>query len=88
MLSALHVHPNSYFLDVLGNIGMWTLAAAAANHQSITPGMSFMDIKDIFQLHIGSIFFVCKSVKELQVPLTGRVLIENGAVLPSTTSSY
>ena len=36
MLSALRVHPNSYFLDVGGNIGMWTLAAAAANHQTFT----------------------------------------------------
>jgi len=36
MLSALSAHPNSYFLDVGGNIGMWTLAAAAANHQTFT----------------------------------------------------
>jgi FkbM family methyltransferase len=36
MLSALNKYPNSYFLDIGGNIGMWTLSAAAAKKQTFT----------------------------------------------------
>lgn len=36
MLDALSSHYDSYFLDVGGNIGMWTLAAAAAKKQTFT----------------------------------------------------
>ncbi len=36
MLSALSLHPNSYFLDIGGNIGMWTLAAANAQFETFT----------------------------------------------------
>lgn len=36
MLAALDKYPNSYFLDVGGNIGMWTLSAAAAGKQTFT----------------------------------------------------
>jgi hypothetical protein len=33
---ALSQYQNSYFLDIGGNIGMWSLAAAAANYQTVT----------------------------------------------------
>jgi len=36
MLTALSQYPGSYFLDVGGNIGMWSLAAAAANKETFT----------------------------------------------------
>ncbi len=36
MLKALSKYHNSYFLDIGGNIGMWSLTAAAANHQTFT----------------------------------------------------
>lgn len=36
MLDALSTHQDSYFLDIGGNIGMWTLSAAAANRQTFT----------------------------------------------------
>jgi len=36
MLEALEAHPRSYFLDVGGNIGMWTLTAAAAGIPTVT----------------------------------------------------
>ena len=36
MISALKRHENSYFLDIGGNIGMWSLSAAAANYQTVT----------------------------------------------------
>jgi len=36
MLDALSTHPDSYLLDIGGNIGMWTLSAAAANRQTFT----------------------------------------------------
>jgi FkbM family methyltransferase len=36
LINALDHYSGSYFLDVGGNIGMWTLSAAAANHPSIT----------------------------------------------------
>ena len=36
MLRALSSHPDSYFLDIGGNIGMWSLTAAAANYESFT----------------------------------------------------
>eukprot|EP00536_Pseudo-nitzschia_multiseries_P011234 jgi/Psemu1/205269/e_gw1.372.27.1 len=36
MLEALEKYENSYFLDVGGNIGMWTLSAAAAGKQTFT----------------------------------------------------
>ena len=34
MLKALSKYDDSYFLDIGGNIGMWSLTAAAANHQT------------------------------------------------------
>lgn len=34
MLTALSLYPESYFLDIGGNIGMWSLTAAAANHDA------------------------------------------------------
>jgi FkbM family methyltransferase len=36
MLGALDKYSNSYFLDIGGNIGMWTLSAAAAKKQTFT----------------------------------------------------
>ncbi|KAL7435830.1 hypothetical protein ACHAXM_004873 [Skeletonema potamos] len=33
---ALSQYQNSYFLDIGGNIGMWSLSAAAANYQTVT----------------------------------------------------
>mmetsp|Transcript_34473 Transcript_34473/g.61997 ORF Transcript_34473/g.61997 Transcript_34473/m.61997 type:complete len:390 (-) Transcript_34473:72-1241(-) len=36
MLSAFSKYPDSYLLDIGGNIGMWSLVAAAANHQTFT----------------------------------------------------
>ena len=33
MLSALSQYDNSYFLDIGGNIGMWSLTAAAASYE-------------------------------------------------------
>jgi FkbM family methyltransferase len=36
MLKALSTYHDSYFLDIGGNIGMWSLTAAAANHQTFT----------------------------------------------------
>jgi len=36
MLHALSTYPDSYFLDVGGNIGMWTLAAANAQKETFT----------------------------------------------------
>ena len=33
---ALSQYKNSYFLDIGGNIGMWSLSAAAANYQTVT----------------------------------------------------
>mmetsp|Transcript_3699 Transcript_3699/g.6757 ORF Transcript_3699/g.6757 Transcript_3699/m.6757 type:complete len:284 (-) Transcript_3699:9-860(-) len=36
MLKALSKYDDSYFLDIGGNIGMWSLTAAAANHQTFT----------------------------------------------------
>ena len=36
MLKALSSYHDSYFLDIGGNIGMWSLTAAAANHQTFT----------------------------------------------------
>lgn len=33
---ALAQYQNSYFLDIGGNIGMWSLSAAAANYQTVT----------------------------------------------------
>jgi FkbM family methyltransferase len=36
MLGALDKYPNSYFIDIGGNIGMWTLSAAAAKKQTFT----------------------------------------------------
>lgn len=36
MLAALSKYPDSYFLDIGGNIGMWSLAAAAANKETFT----------------------------------------------------
>ena len=36
MLKALSQYPNSYFLDIGGNIGMWTITAAMANHLTFT----------------------------------------------------
>jgi len=36
MLQALSQYPNSYFLDIGGNIGMWTITAAMSNHLTFT----------------------------------------------------
>ncbi|KAL7535617.1 hypothetical protein ACHAXR_006608 [Thalassiosira sp. AJA248-18] len=36
LLNALSKYPDSYLLDIGGNIGMWSLAAAAANHDTFT----------------------------------------------------
>ncbi len=36
MPKALLSYHDSYFLDIGGNIGMWSLTAAAANHQTFT----------------------------------------------------
>ena len=36
MISALKRHEDSYFLDIGGNIGMWSLSAAAAKYQTVT----------------------------------------------------
>ena len=36
MLKALLSYHDSYFLDIGGNIGMWSLTAAVANHQTFT----------------------------------------------------
>lgn len=36
MLNALSSYPDAYFLDIGGNIGMWTLVAATANYQTFT----------------------------------------------------
>ena len=51
MLKALSTYHNSYFLDIGGNIGMWSLAAAAANHQTFT-------IEALW----GNIERICKSI--------------------------
>ena len=36
MPKALLSYHDSYFLDIGGNIGMWSLTAAVANHQTFT----------------------------------------------------
>lgn len=36
VIKALSQYQNSYFLDIGGNIGMWSLSAAAANYQTVT----------------------------------------------------
>ena len=36
VLKALSQYENSYFLDIGGNIGMWSLSAAAANYHTVT----------------------------------------------------
>lgn len=36
LLNALLKYPDSYLLDIGGNIGIWSLVAAAANHQTYT----------------------------------------------------
>ena len=36
LLDALSHYPTSYLLDIGGNIGMWTLAAAAGGHETFT----------------------------------------------------
>lgn len=47
MLDALSSHHDSYFLDIGGNIGMWTLAAAAAKKQTFTIEPSAENFKRI-----------------------------------------
>ena len=47
MVDTLNANPGSYFLDIGGNIGMWTLAAVAANKQAFTIEPSYENFSRI-----------------------------------------
>lgn len=52
LITALGEYPNSYLLDIGGNIGMWTLVAAASNHDTYT-----------IEPYVDNYYRICKSVQ-------------------------
>ena len=75
MLGALRAYgPNSYLLDVGGNIGMWTLAAAAANHQTFTMEPSRENYEQI-----------CKTVNKNQFHNRIHLMTIAATSVPATT---